>query len=236
MDLQDYITRTSGLDDPKALIEAFKAFVAGFGIDVASYHIITEAFRPVGFEDGLVFQSFPDDWVEHYIREGYFAFDPIITAAKMESAPFKWFDVGDMFPLGAAQKRYLETLKASTVKDGLAVPIYGARGTNAYFGLGSRAGPLADMRVLQFAAHQLHDRFLAVHGPILEAPPPALTAREKDVLHWMVLGKSNADIADILGVSPHTVDTLVRRLFAKLGVTNRISAALRAVGAGLIAA
>jgi hypothetical protein len=51
----------------------------------------------------------------------------------------------------------------------------------------------------------------------------------------LVMGKSNGDSGDILGVSPHTVDTLVRRVFAKLGVTNCNSAALRAVGAFLAA-
>jgi LuxR family transcriptional regulator/LuxR family quorum-sensing system transcriptional regulator CciR len=88
--------------------------------------------------------------------------------------------------------------------------------------------------MVQFACQQLHNRFIALHGPVSRVAAPALSAREREVLRWVALGKSNGDIAEILGISPHTVDTLVRRLFQKLGVSNRVSAALRAVGAGLV--
>ena len=51
---------------------------------------------------------------------------------------------------------------------------------------------------------------------------------------WIARGKSYGVIADILDVSRHTVDTLVRRIFEKLGVTDRTTAAIRAVGAGIV--
>lgn len=66
------------------------------------------------------------------------------------------------------------------------------------------------------------------------APPAALTPRERDILAWVARGKSNSVIGDVLGISPHTVDTHLRRIYAKLGVSDRISAALAGVGIGLI--
>lgn len=239
--LGDFIAQTNAIEDSEALFRAFKAFVAPFGVDVASYHILAEHARPVGFEDGFVFHDFPDDWVARYTEKGFFSYDPIMEAAKNASAPFHWFDVRQHLQTTPEQDAYIEDLRQNTdLKDGIAVPIFGARGTNAYFGLGSFRGVLdlspTDLRMLQFAAHQVHDRFIALNGPVSRKTAPTLSAREKDVLRWMVMGKSNGEIADILGVSPHTVDTLVRRLFAKMGVTNRISAALMAVGAGIIAA
>ena len=65
------------------------------------------------------------------------------------------------------------------------------------------------------------------------APRPLLSAREKEVIHWVARGKSNSVIGDILGCSAHTVDTHLRRIFAKLDVSDRISAAVRAVALGL---
>ena len=64
--------------------------------------------------------------------------------------------------------------------------------------------------------------------------PAALTPREAEVLTWIARGKSNSVIADILGVSPHTVDTLVRRIYGKLEVADRTTAAIHGIGAGLI--
>jgi LuxR family quorum-sensing system transcriptional regulator CciR len=47
-------------------------------------------------------------------------------------------------------------------------------------------------------------------------------------------GKSNALIGEILGISGATVDAHLRRIFLKLGVFDRISAAVRGIGIGLI--
>jgi len=61
-----------------------------------------------------------------------------------------------------------------------------------------------------------------------------LSPRETEVLGWVAQGKSNSVIADILELSPHTVDTLIRRIFDKLAVNDRTSAALLGVGSGLM--
>lgn len=59
----------------------------------------------------------------------------------------------------------------------------------------------------------------------------ALTAREAEVLIWVARGKSNRDIAEILGLSPRTVNKHLEQIFTKLGVENRASAAAIAVRA-----
>jgi DNA-binding CsgD family transcriptional regulator len=48
-----------------------------------------------------------------------------------------------------------------------------------------------------------------------------LTARESDVLAWVAEGKTNQDIAAILGTSPRTVQKHLEHIFEKLGVDNR---------------
>ncbi len=56
-----------------------------------------------------------------------------------------------------------------------------------------------------------------------------LTAREAEVLYWVIKGKINRDIGDILGTSPMTVKKHLERVFAKLGVETRTSAAAMAL-------
>lgn len=58
-----------------------------------------------------------------------------------------------------------------------------------------------------------------------------LTTREGEVLSWLSKGKSNRDIAQILGLSPRTVDKHLEQIYAKLGVENRTAAAAVAVNA-----
>ncbi len=58
-----------------------------------------------------------------------------------------------------------------------------------------------------------------------------LTTREGEVLSWLSKGKTNRDIAQILGLSPRTVDKHLEQIYAKLGVENRTAAAAIAVDA-----
>ncbi|WMS41383.1 response regulator transcription factor [Acuticoccus sp. MNP-M23] len=58
-----------------------------------------------------------------------------------------------------------------------------------------------------------------------------LTQRESEVLNWIVKGKSNRDIAEILTLNPGTVNKHLEKILAKLGVENRTAAAVSAVRA-----
>jgi DNA-binding response OmpR family regulator/DNA-binding CsgD family transcriptional regulator len=58
-----------------------------------------------------------------------------------------------------------------------------------------------------------------------------LTTREGEVLSWLSKGKTNRDIAQILGLSPRTVDKHLEQIYAKLGVENRTAAAAIATSA-----
>lgn len=61
-----------------------------------------------------------------------------------------------------------------------------------------------------------------------------LSRRENEVLMWIARGKSSMDIATILGISISSVDTYTRRIFEKMGVNDRVSAAMSGVVEGLI--
>jgi DNA-binding NarL/FixJ family response regulator len=58
-----------------------------------------------------------------------------------------------------------------------------------------------------------------------------LTTREGEVLSWLAKGKTNRDIAQILGLSPRTIDKHLEQIYSKLGVENRTAAAAIAVNA-----
>jgi len=56
-----------------------------------------------------------------------------------------------------------------------------------------------------------------------------LTEREAEVLLWISYGKSNADISDVLEISPRTVQKHLERIYEKLGVETRAAAAAMAI-------
>jgi DNA-binding NarL/FixJ family response regulator len=69
------------------------------------------------------------------------------------------------------------------------------------------------------------------HMPAEFSSELGLTTREGEVLAWLAKGKTNRDIAQILGLSPRTVDKHLEQIYAKLGVENRTAAAAVATNA-----
>ncbi|WP_369383981.1 response regulator transcription factor [Streptomyces sp. cg36] len=55
-----------------------------------------------------------------------------------------------------------------------------------------------------------------------------LTAREKEVLGHLAQGLTDREIARRMALSPHTVDTYLRRLRRKTGTSNRVQLAVLA--------
>jgi DNA-binding NarL/FixJ family response regulator len=108
---------------------------------------------------------------------------------------------------------------------------------------GSKAGssasfPHNDQLRLQYMGKVGPNEFLLRLAKESTASVPAefskelgLTSREGEVLTWLSKGKSNRDIAQILGLSPRTVDKHLEQIYAKLGVENRTAAAAIAVNA-----
>ncbi|WP_432726606.1 response regulator transcription factor [Variovorax sp. W6] len=62
--------------------------------------------------------------------------------------------------------------------------------------------------------------------------PPSLTPREGDVMHWLSRGKTDAEIAALLQISPRTVHKHLEHVYVKLGVETRTAAVMRALGMG----
>ncbi|MET7278260.1 response regulator transcription factor [Kribbella sp. NPDC005582] len=84
---------------------------------------------------------------------------------------------------------------------------------------------------------RLIDRFADTRlDPAVAARIDVLTAREREVLVLVAKGNSNAEVADELHLTEHTVKTHVSRMLAKLGLRDRVQAVILAYDAGLVTA
>jgi DNA-binding CsgD family transcriptional regulator len=236
MTLEDLIARGEALTNGPDLWALMLDFAHDRGFAMVSYHHTMLEGETAPFllrEDG-----FPESWVCRYLQQRLYLVDPIPDLALATTEPFLWSDTGRLRALSRHQSSYLDLLVAEGLGDGLAVPVFGPHGRNGYVGLGfgGPALPLhaTDIREVQLAAQFGHLSYCRLLGAVSPLDLPALTPREREVLDWVARGKSNGVIADILGVAPSTVDTLLRRIFGKLGVNDRVSAAIKGVGAGLV--
>ena len=233
MALSEFIARIEAARTARAIWHAALDFFHRRGVRMVSYHYYGGPDgEPVIRADG-----FPDDWVNHYVEDKLFRVDPIPELAARSTAPFFWSDAATLTALLDTQAAYLDELRAARLGEGLGVPVFGPPGCDGYVGLGFGGGRPAlsphAVRELQVAAQAGHLVYCGMRAGDRQTRT-ALSLREREVLHWIARGKSNSVISEIMGVSPHTVDTHVRRIFDKLGVTDRTSAAIEGLGSGLL--
>jgi DNA-binding CsgD family transcriptional regulator len=239
MPLSALIAENSGPISKDTLFQSLGRFLRRYGAEFYGYHILATHLRRLNWDEGYVFNNVSPAFMSVYRERGYDAIDPIRPLGAHRSEPFFWSQTPSLVNLTREQKDYLAFLKQFGVREGISIPIFGAKGTVAVVAAGTithelRIGP-ADLVDLELACAYVHKRYLQLQGAS-DSELPNLTKREREVLAWIAQGKSTNVIATILGVSEHTVDTLTRRTFQKLGVNDRISAVLKAVGAGLVSA
>ncbi|WP_112321139.1 LuxR family transcriptional regulator [Oceanibium sediminis] len=214
------------------------AFLEGEGFARISYHHMPPLGAPDAGRVRVVTHGFPQEWVQDYIREKLFRKDPIPAQAVASYAPFRWSEVESLRTLTRSESDFLSRMAQAGLGDGLAVQVFGPGGRNGYFGLGFGAGDPPDVPTDALLKYQAglqlaHLRYCHILAETLP-PAPALSERERELLQWVALGKSNSVIADLMGISPHTVDAYMRRVFLKLGTSDRVSAAIRGLGSALI--
>lgn len=225
--------QVSSLD---ALWRLSYAFFVSRGATMVSYHA-DQGQGPLLTGEQVTAQGFPRDWVCHYIGAKLVDSDPIPELAARMARPFFWSQVSDLKRLSEAEMSFMKQLQDADFGDGLAFHVVGPNLRNAYVGLGfgHKAVELTPEQVfeLKCVAQISHMRFcdLTFEMTVCEND---LSPRESEILNWIARGKSNAVIADILGISPHTVNTISRRIFEKLGVNDRTTAAIKGIGSGMV--
>ncbi|MBO9559682.1 MAG: autoinducer binding domain-containing protein [Caulobacter sp.] len=188
------------------------------------------------------------EWLDaslHYWRDRAFALRaPFILAARCTAEPF-FYDRGRF-----GSWRPLARLEAIEVGD--AAKTYGVEAaiiapahlTGGVIGavVWASSKPVPDLPVLYAArSDQLHGAALRLvsayrDGLDDDAPPVKLTKREIQCLKWAAAGKTDADIAQIIGISGPTVRFHVQNAALKLRVAGRAQAVHRATGLGYIGA
>lgn len=177
--------------------------------------------------------GFPRELEKEY-QQGLWQDDPLPDIALSRTGAFRFSDAPRLAKLSKSQREFLRR-----AGEGVGVLCTGPYARSGFVGVGlqKERKPLhsSDVRRIQVAAQLCFQRYCELVGPDVGGIPD-LSQRELDVITWIGEGKSNAVIAEILGISKNSVDSYVKRIFAKLGVSDRTAAAVRAVALGLIAA
>jgi LuxR family transcriptional regulator, quorum-sensing system regulator BjaR1 len=177
--------------------------------------------------------SFPRSLAQAYRAERFCQHDPARAHAILRASPVRWKAAF----AGAKEdgpKTFMTELRAHGLRDGVTTPVHGPQGCVALLML---AGPKSqeiqneDEEALIHIAMALHQRVkrLAAAALFSEPPPVHLTEREVECLNWVLEGKTNWEIGVLTGVTARTVQFHLGNAARKLGVVNRVQAAVQAL-------
>lgn len=217
----------------------FCAILETSGYDRITYSLATD-HPSLGLpkQHGLA-TNYPDDWMAYYRSHDYMRFDPVVHQVLSSGKPFFWADLLANPELPAQSRLLMNQAAEAGLNDGVGISLAGCSGEVAGIGL-ARSRAAQDGKDYDFLARvfllstYFHETYRDMLTRQLNQVPP-LTARERDVLLWAAEGKTDQEIAMILGISFHTVRFHWRHIFALLNVNGRSYAITKAIRLGLIA-
>jgi LuxR family transcriptional regulator, quorum-sensing system regulator BjaR1 len=208
------------------------AVLAPYGVTSFSANLITAPGRLV--RPGILFGHRWLDWSRLYNRKGYAEFDPALAMLRRMSVPFTWSEAQHRFGSPEGARVIRDCLEHTGASEGLVVPVRerdGAVFTAAFSGPDLVTDGAA-RAMLQLIGHYYVSRGCDLAFDIAFNPICPLTSRQIDCLRWVHEGKTDGEIATILGISPHTAHTHIENAMRALGVTKRAIAARYAYKSG----
>ena len=203
-----------------------------FGAARHSYHFTPAFERQTSAKTIVAADGFGPEWISLYENEHFRRCDPIPDYVMHEGHIVTWEHSLEAQHLTPDAIDFAKALTSHGLVCGVGVPLYGPDNRHAYLAFGFDA-PLTDaddgrLAILAAIGQKAHTRICALTKADAKGRL-ALSPREREVLTWVGRGKSNNDIATIIGVSPETVKTHIQRIFGKLDVSDRVGATVKAL-------
>lgn len=207
------------------------------GAVATTLHIAAPHGSQVGPDVFIAVYGHSEDWAHGYLDPAVRRNDPFPDYVMRSGTVSTYAAALGKLTLTGAQAAFVDAYHGSRLKRTFAMPVYGPFDFDTYatVTLGHDVTDADDEMIEHIVAVvEAVNRRIAHLLETRTGVDIALSEREAEVLHWIGRSKSNGDIGTILNVSAATVDTYVRRLFQKLGVNDRIAAAVKGIRLGLI--
>ena len=210
--------------------------VASYGLRNAAYLAIylpkTSPSAP------YIAATYSDEWIGHYRAHSYHRHDPVILRGLDSLLPIDWAVLDKSAP--RVRRLFGEATEYGVGRHGLSFPIRGRHGERAIFTVTADETDQAWLRIrrqlvreLLIVAHHVHRYVLSMEA--IEISPVRLAPREVECLQWAAAGKTQPEMATILGLSERTVICYLETARHKLDAMNTTHAVAKAISMNLFA-
>jgi LuxR family quorum-sensing system transcriptional regulator CciR len=183
--------------------------------------------------------NYPDEWERYHDEQHLGRSDPVHRACQLTAVGFTWSELPRMMRLTPRDLSVLSAAASQGIGEGFTVPAHVPGELNGSCSFATAPGlrlPADKLAMAQLAgafAFEAARRLTRVRDGI-ESTSPHVSTRERECLVWIARGKSDSEIATILGISPETVHQYVKHVRASYDVVSRSQLIARALFAGTI--
>ena len=229
----DAIAKATSLDELATVLAAI-ALELGFRYFALTHHLdIPRAPVPA-----IRLHNYPAAWVEYFDAQRLGPSDPVHRASHMTGVGFPWSRLRGLIQLTARDREILDQARKSGIGDGYTVPAHipGESAGSCSFatsaGHATREDRLYVAQLVGGLAFEAARRLVAIRSPLPDRPQ--LTDRQRECVYWAARGKTDPEIASILGISHETVILHLKQARARYGVYKRTQLAVHALFDGTL--
>ncbi|MEA3120397.1 MAG: LuxR family transcriptional regulator, quorum-sensing system regulator LasR [Paraburkholderia sp.] len=178
-------------------------------------------------------------WRKIYEQKRHELIDPIVRHCRSKLSPLVWGE--EDFSIRDEERALYEQGRAFGSHWGVALPIYGPSGDAGMLSFASSkrfdaengdiARRLPELALIRDIAYETGLRYARQKAT---AAIPKLTPCEKEVLRWMVLGKTNLEISMIVRKTKTTINFHSANILSKLDANSRTVAVVKALKMRLV--
>jgi LuxR family quorum sensing-dependent transcriptional regulator len=236
----DFLAAAEQSDDIDALQERMRRAFLEFGVTHFSMIALASVAGSTSrFPIGLI-RGCSQEWSQRYRSQYYYNFDPVVHKAMKQTAPFAWAEV-ERRPLAKEAIKMFEECREHLKNDNAyVIPTHDAHGFAGLITLFHKERGFRPQteRALKLMAIYAIERAKELHGLKVDgegwAAECPLTARQRELLSFAALGKSDWDVGQIVGLSEKTVNHHFERAKQSIGVRTRTQAVAIAVHRGWV--
>jgi len=230
-----FVARSRTITDITALHTLIGDITRDMGFDYFSVTQMDLA-RPAGERAVIGISNYPRAWIEEMVRRNLVPADPTLQAGRLSATGFRWDEVDRLIRVEAAHRDMMARARRGGLGDGFSVPANVSGELPALTSFAVRPGrtlPEQRLIIAQLAGTFAYDAARRLHLANPGALAPVrLTPRQLDVTLHIARGKTDWEIARILGLSEETVTEHVNAARVKYGVARRSQLVLRAIQDG----
>jgi LuxR family quorum-sensing system transcriptional regulator CciR len=235
-DVQQFVREANRVTEFDELSRLLNSTIREFGFDY--FALVHHASVFQSREALLSLYNFPEAWTGIFIDRGYFFDDPVLVACEKYATPFVWSDVPQLVAMTPKQREVLDAAKEAGLGSGYTIPIHIPGQSTAVCTFSTRIGrelPEASFPAAQYVgcfAFEASRRVAKGKIPPKPGLPqerkvPQLTRRQLDCVVLAGKGKSDRDVAQILGISDQTVHQHMEDAKRRYDVATRMQLVVR---------